>query len=164
MEGMMETLEKERFRGAIQQAAGLTVSILGIAVLVGLVPGLGTKQMGFVAMTVFFSVTGIAYGFRMIVEAMDLGSSKSGEMTRWTAMYIAASIVDLEATMREMGGWDAIGRRTQIRIEKLFSELCRSLPDRALRKALTKEREGKNGGSTQDQVRTAIDSLLRLRS
>lgn len=79
-------------------------------------------------------------------------------------MYIAASIVDLEATMREMGGWDAIGRRTQIRIEKLFRELCRSLSDRALRKALTKEREEKNEGLTQDQVRTAIDSLLRLRS
>lgn len=162
MEGMIETLKKERFRTAIQQAAGLMVSILGVAVLVGMVPEIELEQMGFVAMTVFFAITGVAYGFRILLEAMELGSSKSKEMDRWTARYIAASISDMEEVLCEIGGWDMLDRRTKVRTEKLFTGFQRALPDWVLQEEMSREREVVDDRPIRNEVRNGIDALLRL--
>lgn len=156
----METLAKERFRRAVQQAAGLTVSILGVAVLVGMVPKIEIEQMGFVAMTVFFAITGVAYGFRILLEAMELGSSKSREMDRWTARYIASSISEMEMLLGEVDGWGNLDRRNQVRMEKLFKEVRRELPDRVLQEELTRERRSER--SIGDEVREEIDALLGI--
>jgi len=160
----IERLQNARFRTAIQQAAGLTLSIAGIAVLVGMVPMIEIDQMGVVAMTVFFAITGVAYGFRILLEAMELGSAKSKEMNRWTAKYIAASISEMELRLFEIGGWDQLGRRTQIRVEKLFREFKRALPDRVLQEELMQERVGGEESPIQKRVRHKVDALLRLPS